>query len=271
VTLPRIDIDLACRSCGYDLRGIAADARCPECGRPALESVLESADPTAASLPPIDRPALAGASLSTLVASIGVGSILIPVGAVVPDALAGALARNAAIGCSCVALLAAVALARRFGSRGRRARRILQLAAAGWCGAMIAMSIWPSLPAGVPLAAGSILIWSLRRPFDELGQRCVRFRRQGASRQRAGTLAMSAAIAGGASLLQPLLDRLAGPRAATWIDGLVLVEWIAGGLTFLGLVYLTANSLVIARSLGQAAIDPERLLVRPARDGDAAG
>jgi hypothetical protein len=39
-----------------------------------------------------------------------------------------------------------------------------------------------------------------------------------------------------------------------------VIERIAGGLTCLGLVYLTANSMVIARSLGEPAIDPRHLL-----------
>jgi hypothetical protein len=39
-----------------------------------------------------------------------------------------------------------------------------------------------------------------------------------------------------------------------------VIERIAGGLTCLGLVYLTANSMVIARSLGEPAIDPRDLL-----------
>ncbi|CAN5470458.1 hypothetical protein BH09PLA1_BH09PLA1_09510 [soil metagenome] len=45
-----VNIDVACRQCGYDLRALSADARCPECGTEVLASLrseqLCDADPT---------------------------------------------------------------------------------------------------------------------------------------------------------------------------------------------------------------------------------
>ncbi len=44
-----IDRDVACASCGYNLRGLAPDGRCPECGAPIANSLrgntLSSCDP----------------------------------------------------------------------------------------------------------------------------------------------------------------------------------------------------------------------------------
>src|SRR5688572_20506915 len=44
-----INIDVACRTCGYELRALSADAKCPECGTDALGSLrseqLSNADP----------------------------------------------------------------------------------------------------------------------------------------------------------------------------------------------------------------------------------
>jgi hypothetical protein len=44
-----INIDIACRTCGYDLRALSADAKCPECGTDVVGSLqdeqLSNADP----------------------------------------------------------------------------------------------------------------------------------------------------------------------------------------------------------------------------------
>jgi uncharacterized repeat protein (TIGR04138 family) len=39
-----IDTDLPCIACGYNLRGLTTSDNCPECGRPAIETVDAGAD-----------------------------------------------------------------------------------------------------------------------------------------------------------------------------------------------------------------------------------
>jgi hypothetical protein len=38
---PTIDFDLRCNQCGYILRGLDLDGRCPECGKPIAQAALE--------------------------------------------------------------------------------------------------------------------------------------------------------------------------------------------------------------------------------------
>jgi len=38
----KINSDLACRSCGYNLRGLPFDHQCPECGEPTLATVADA-------------------------------------------------------------------------------------------------------------------------------------------------------------------------------------------------------------------------------------
>lgn len=39
---PRLDLDLACVTCGYNLRGLAMNGNCPECGMPIQPSIVDS-------------------------------------------------------------------------------------------------------------------------------------------------------------------------------------------------------------------------------------
>lgn len=256
MTLPRLDVDLACRSCGYDLRGVAADGRCPECGTPALASVLDRADHAAASLPPLDRPWLAGAALATCIASLALGTILRWVIDLAGGTAWDPILASTSVGCAVTSLLGGITMIRGFGSRHRRARRIFAIALAAWTATVVAERLHPALPAAVPMLAAAIAVWSIRPLVEVLGQRSVRFRRQGPARQRIETLAIAAAVAAAASLANDLL----APRDSPWFDPLPLLAPTVGGLVCVGLLYLSANAILIARSLGEVVIDPHRFV-----------
>ena len=256
MTLPRLDVDLACRSCGYDLRGVAADGRCPECGTPALASVLDRADHAAAGLPPLDRPWLAGAALATCISSLALGTILRFALDVAGGAAGDPILASLSAGCAVTSLLSGLTMTRRFGSRHRRARRIFAIALAAWTAAVVADRLHPALPAAVVMLATAIALWSIRPLVEALGQRSVRFRRQGPARQRIGTLAFAAAVAAAASLANDLI----APRDSPWFDPLPLLAPTVGGLVCMGLLYLSANAILIARSLDEVVIDPDRFI-----------
>ncbi|MFM9145600.1 MAG: hypothetical protein ACKORL_09645, partial [Phycisphaerales bacterium] len=70
-------------------------------------------------------------------------------------------------------------------------------------------------------------------------------------------IAIAAAIAALAGLTHAGLRRLA--VEAHVLDPILLLEATVGGLVCLGLAYLSANAVIIARSLGEVAIDPDRI------------
>lgn len=62
-----IDHDIVCSACGYNLRGLLPDGKCPECGTPIAESVTPR--------PPVVPPAYRLVRLGILVSSIGAGTL----------------------------------------------------------------------------------------------------------------------------------------------------------------------------------------------------
>jgi hypothetical protein len=58
-----IALDLPCRTCGYDLRGVRFDHECPECGEMVENTVRAAVDPLASGLPTLSRPRSVGAAL----------------------------------------------------------------------------------------------------------------------------------------------------------------------------------------------------------------
>ena len=55
-----VSASLHCRHCGYDLRGLDASGRCPECGFDVWSSVVHTVDPTSSRLPSLRNPIAVG-------------------------------------------------------------------------------------------------------------------------------------------------------------------------------------------------------------------
>ena len=71
-----VAMSLPCARCGYDLRSLAADTDCPECGEPVRLTVIETIDPASKRLDPIQKPKLVGNAILGVVASYFVSILL---------------------------------------------------------------------------------------------------------------------------------------------------------------------------------------------------
>ncbi|HVP73216.1 MAG TPA: hypothetical protein VMS30_05715 [Phycisphaerales bacterium] len=81
-----VSASMHCRNCGYDLRGLDASSRCPECGLDIWMTVVHTVDPTSSRLPSLRNPVAVGNALVLLTVCMFIGALLM----VVPE-IAGAL------------------------------------------------------------------------------------------------------------------------------------------------------------------------------------
>ena len=58
-----VNCQLSCSRCGYDLKSLSAGGNCPECGEPIRLTIIDTVDPAARRLPPIERPHVTGNAL----------------------------------------------------------------------------------------------------------------------------------------------------------------------------------------------------------------
>lgn len=71
-----VSASMHCRNCGYDLRGLDASSRCPECGLDIWSTVVHTVDPTSSRLPSLRNPTAVGNSLVVLTVCLLLGTIL---------------------------------------------------------------------------------------------------------------------------------------------------------------------------------------------------
>jgi hypothetical protein len=269
-----------CRRCGYDLRGLRADGRCPECGLEIQQSILHTIDPTASRLPQLRNPAAVGDALVVLTSSMLAGTLLLvskPLGSVIdewdprglgqfqrliPKSLWLTFGVIAAVG-----LWAVWRLAPPPRSKGPNGAiwRDLGLIASGLLGWAIGSSLLVDLSNSVDAmdrAHGrAILVLhaltcvmavigliGLRGVLGVIGRRSREYRRSRSGRQ--GVEALTAAIAG--TLMGATVYYLSQWRILSRDVGMMIgsvIFWISMFMLLIGLVYMVINAWWIRQAL----------------------
>lgn len=257
----RIATSLPCRGCRYDLRGLHADGRCPECSLEVLETIADRVDPELALLQPLKHPRLAGGSLLVLAVALSTATIGTSVSAAaiilsrlprdgwrgvlgqwLPPSMPVRLYALAPIAIA-VASFAAIALVH-WGSYRTRRRYILLFGLGAW---LVAACLYPE---GVVLAltgvAAMLTLSGLGPIVSDLGRRSRTYRQKVASQQAIGPLTAAIGVGVlslvGADLFLPLI----GTEAASQLRVVASVSLL---MTAVGFLYLLLNAIWIWRAL----------------------
>lgn len=265
---------LHCRGCGYNLYGLSAEGRCPECGLEVWETVLHIVDPAASRLPKLRNPRAVGNGLFWLILSLFVAAVILVARPVARglDTLDPTGLRDISAWTppylalvAGVMVLAGLIAAGSFappkgqplhGSIGRDLR-LLVAGMAAWALLVIiqvglewkAVPVWGLGLARIAAAFGAMVgLFGLDGILRAIGQRSREFRTARGGRQ--GVLAMIGALAGvvlGELMgMGPAMSRRAGGGLATM--GMV-VTWISTLMLLIGLAYLVVNGWWIRRAL----------------------
>ncbi len=272
----RVGTALPCKRCAYDLRGLHADGRCPECGTDVLETVALRVDPELALLPPLRHPRRAGTSLFVLAAALSAATVGTSASAaalllsrlpndgwrgwlasVFPPSVPARLFLVPPVALV-IATASAALLIATCGLVG--ARRFLLLFALG---AWLAASWFVPEPLHLALTGviAMLALAGLGRIVSHLGQRSRTYRRAAHAQQAIGPLTTAIAIGVLGVLIADLSTPLIGGESATMLR---LISAVCLAMTNVGFLYLLANAYWIWRSLWAWQPLLERVLDRPA-------
>ncbi len=257
----RVSTALPCKGCRYDLRGLHADGRCPECGLEVIESIAQRVDPELAFLPPLPHARIAGSSLLIVTCAMATATVVTTLSAasiwlarLPPDVWRDALAQwlpptlslqlaaipPAAIG---VATLAALGLVRWGGYRSAR-RYLLLFGLGAW---LIASSLPPEeLPLALSGAAAMISLIGLGPIVTSLGKRSRTYRLTTRAQQTIGPLTSAIAVAVLSLLVARWLDPIPNFVSSATLR---LIATVSLGMAVVGFLYLVLNGFWIWKAL----------------------
>jgi hypothetical protein len=257
----RVAVPLPCKGCGYDVRGLGADGRCPECGVDVVDSIAERVDPELALLPPLAHPRraavcvfVAAAALLVAVATTSASATAMALASMpgsgwrnalsqwLPPALPGRIFAVAPVAIA-FACAASIGLVRWSGAGGAR-RLLLPCGLVGW---LIVACLEPTpFVLAMTGVMAMIALTGLGPVLSSLGGRSRTYRQREGAQQATGPL--TAAI--GVGVLAALsADLLTGVVAAEWLAQLRVVAMVCLVMTVVGFAYLAVNAAWIAAAL----------------------
>lgn len=275
--LRRLDVSLPCQGCGFETRGLAIDAPCPECGEAVWRSVAAAVDLAAAVADPERLPRRGSAARLLGVATLAAAILTLLPPSIWSARLAGSVAEPAPLIAVAwwVAAAAIILATRRLAASALERHgpsRLLLAAAPLWAAfgtvstglagelAGPALADWQWHASAAANGCLALLLLGAGLCIERLGPASRRWRRRGAARQNpwlvTATQATALLLAGAAHAA----DSLGWPGAATLLGLLAAAAML---LVLVGSAYLMVNAIWIAGDLARGRPGAEDLLRSP--------